>query len=837
MGNETSNDEIPPHIQPNETFNFEIIAKHNKENIDAKLIEDIISHHFYFSNIEKQAKTEIIKQISLIFIHKDKQLVSSNTQPYYFYIIKEGFIELSIHNSNKKHQYKRGDYFGDIELIFNKQYNYSAKSITDCYLWCIDYKSFNVIVSHMQHVNYETKSIFLNTFPMFMDMHYNEHKTLLKNTMLFTYYDNRKIIKKGEKIKGIYFILQGQIHILKGWRKTQYVKIGKGDFFGEKEIIGGEEYYQWDMVISNPKTQVLFLPLSKIISMLGHNYKDKILLYIMKYIFISSHSFNSFNLGVIKQIFKLFTIKRVNSTKDNRLYQSAGYIPSKKLVLVLNGALYNSSNKDVLANKCQILFDSIILEENPKPIDYNIISSDDNETILLEASTAELEKHFKYPLKEFLLRNKAMERIKQIELFKHFTRKKLEAILEKIKIAVVKNGQNIITQGEEGNKFFIIKSGTIDIYINNKYIRTLSTNCYFGERALFYKEPRSATAIANGDVEVFYIEKDDFGSTIDSNLREYLQSKLFLQDNTIKLNELIFCDLLGSGSYGHVALVKSRKTNIQYAIKNIPNKQILYEQIHHNLELERNILLQIDHPFIVKLVKTLKDKKHVYFLMEYINGKELFDVIRDIGLLSKEQTQFFSASLMLTMEYLHKKKFIFRDIKPENIMILKNGYIKLIDFGTATKIEDKTTTIIGTPHYMAPEVILGDGYSFQVDFWSIGICMYEFMCGTVPFGETAEDPLDVYLAVINDKLKFPNFIKDRDFKGLVQLMLEKKYVDRYCTFSQIKNHVWFAEFNWDELESMEMKACYIPNLNVNNKEKFRFVEYIDFVNVSCLIYI
>ena len=176
---------------------------------------------------------------------------------------------------------------------------------------------------------------------------------------------------------------------------------------------------------------------------------------------------------------------------------------------------------------------------------------------------------------------------------------------------------------------------------------------------------------------------------------------------------------------------------------------------------------------------------------------------------------------MLTMEYLHKKKFIFRDIKPENIMILKNGYIKLIDFGTATKIEDKTTTIIGTPHYMAPEVILGDGYSFQVDFWSIGICMYEFMCGTVPFGETAEDPLDVYLAVINDKLKFPNFIKDRDFKGLVLLMLEKKYVDRYCTFSQIKNHVWFAEFNWDELESMEMKACYIPNLNVNNKEKFR----------------
>jgi cGMP-dependent protein kinase len=136
--------------------------------------------------------------------------------------------------------------------------------------------------------------------------------------------------------------------------------------------------------------------------------------------------------------------------------------------------------------------------------------------------------------------------------------------------------------------------------------------------------------------------------------------------------------------------------------------------------------------------------------MDYIKGKELFDVIRDIGLLSKFQTQFYGASMMLAVEYLHERKFIFRDIKPENIMVLENGYIKVIDFGTAKAITDRTSTIIGTPHYMAPEVILGDGYSFQVDFWSIGVCMYEFMCGAVPFGETAEEPMDVYLSIINE---------------------------------------------------------------------------------------
>ena len=113
--------------------------------------------------------------------------------------------------------------------------------------------------------------------------------------------------------------------------------------------------------------------------------------------------------------------------------------------------------------------------------------------------------------------------------------------------------------------------------------------------------------------------------------------------------------------------------------------------------------------------------------MDYIKGKELFDVIRDIGLLNKSQTQFYGGSMMLAVQYLHERKFIFRDIKPENIMVLDNGFIKLIDFGTAKEITDRTKTIIGTPHYMAPEVILGEGYTFKVDYWSIGICMYEFI--------------------------------------------------------------------------------------------------------------
>ena len=352
--------------------------------------------------------------------------------------------------------------------------------------------------------------------------------------------------------------------------------------------------------------------------------------------------------------------------------------------------------------------------------------------------------------KHYIDKYSSVNQFNKVKLFMNLTPTKIEEIFEKVKIKKIPNGQNAITQGEPGTEFFIVKKGTFDMFINDKYIRSLNENEYFGERALFFNEKRSATAKAKGDCEVYYLEKTDFENVIKDELKDYLLNRLYLQDDSIELDDLIFQKNLGIGSYGIVSLVKNKKNDYLYAIKNISAKQILSCKLMNNIELEKSILLKVDHPFIVKLVKTLKDKKYIYYLMEYIKGKELFYVIRDIGILNKAQARFYIGSIILAVQYLHERKFLFRDIKPENIMVLENGYIKLIDFGTATELKDKTKSIIGTPQYMAPEVILGDLYSFEVDFWSIGICLYEFCCGVLPFGENEEDPTNIYMSVINE---------------------------------------------------------------------------------------
>ena len=137
--------------------------------------------------------------------------------------------------------------------------------------------------------------------------------------------------------------------------------------------------------------------------------------------------------------------------------------------------------------------------------------------------------------------------------------------------------------------------------------------------------------------------------------------------------------------------------------------------MQENLGLERKILLKVDHPFIVKLVKTLKESQRLYFVLEYVRGNGLFETLKILDLLKNEGYKFYVGSLLLILEHLHERNIVYRNLKPENIMIDEEGYLKLIDFGTAKIVDGKSFTMVGTPHYMAPEVILGKGYSFPAD--------------------------------------------------------------------------------------------------------------------------
>ncbi|KAF8819015.1 protein kinase G AGC kinase family member PKG, partial [Cardiosporidium cionae] len=273
------------------------------------------------------------------------------------------------------------------------------------------------------------------------------------------------------------------------------------------------------------------------------------------------------------------------------------------------------------------------------------------------------------------------------------------------------------------------------------------------------------------------------------------------------------------------------------ALKCVRRRTVIALSQSDHIRLEREIMAENDHPFIIRLIRTFKDSEYLYFLTELVTGGELYDAIRNLGLLSHSQAQFYLASMILSIEYLHERNIAYRDLKPENILLDSQGYMKLIDFGCAKKMHGRSYTLVGTPHYMAPEIILGKGYTLTADTWAFGVCLFEFMCGPLPFGNDAEDQLEIFRDILTGKLIFPHYVSDQDAINLMKRLLCRLPEVRIgCSvngYRDIKEHAFFKDFDWDKLAGRGLKPPLIPKKETyaedtnQNPLEFEAEEYDD----------
>jgi cGMP-dependent protein kinase len=212
---------------------------------------------------------------------------------------------------------------------------------------------------------------------------------------------------------------------------------------------------------------------------------------------------------------------------------------------------------------------------------------------------------------------------------------------------------------------------------------------------------------------------------------------------------------------------------MRYALKRVRKKQD--GRVPSEVSRECRLLAENDHPMVMHLVKTFETAGSVYMLTELITGGELHAAIRRIPtVLSRAQAQFYAGCLVLVLEALADRNIVFRDLKPENVMLDSQGYLKLVDFGISKKLSEGkfyTFTVIGTPHYMAPEILTGKGYGVEVDIWSLGVILFEFVCGFLPFADDLDDPTGICQAVLRSRLKFPSRFRDVEGRACIEGLL------------------------------------------------------------------
>ena len=293
---------------------------------------------------------------------------------------------------------------------------------------------------------------------------------------------------------------------------------------------------------------------------------------------------------------------------------------------------------------------------------------------------------------------------------------------------------------------------------------------------------------------------------------------------SVKLDDFQTMKILGRGSYGKVSLVKYKQTGELYAMKSLKKDVLLDEDQVESTLLEKQILQSLNYPFLVGMVFCFQTEERIYFVMPFVRGGELFQHLRTEKYFKEEKVKFYAAIIGLSLDYLHNHGIVYRDIKPENILIEEDGYLKLIDFGMAKFLEgdEKATSFCGTPEYLAPEIITGEGHNKNADWWSYGTLVFEMLFGIPPF--YSENVEKMYEYITSANLRFPKKIQVSDSaKDLLSKLLIKNQDDRLGSkkgFDEIKEHPFFKGFDFDKLLKKELEAPFKPilkdSLDVSN---------------------
>jgi len=424
-------------------------------------------------------------------------------------------------------------------------------------------------------------------------------------------------------------------------------------------------------------------------------------------------------------------------------------------------------------------------------------------------------------------------------------------------------GDYIIRQNENGDCFFVIRDGKVKITKNKgkgeELLVNLGKGDFFGERALLTEDKRSANVIADSsEVDCLLLDRTNFTNLIgdinelgrtrkstkslerinQEQEKEFIEIMKTLRTNEEKnfkvltpnhddvaliqnatLHSLQMLTVLGQGGFGFVKLCKvSGIDKSSFALKSIKKAKIVKQGQQQHVVAERSIQMSLKSPFTGKLYKTFKDETRVYMLMDAYLGGELYGVLRKVGPLKDGAARFCAACTLEALAYLHEKGIVYRDLKPENLMVDHKGYIILIDFGFAKKLKEgsKTWTFCGTPEYFPPEVLSNAGHDISADYWSFGILIYELLTMTTPF--YAQDDMLVYEKILGgiERVRFSPKVK-KHAEALVRSLCKLEPRERMGNLrggvNDIRKSRWFQSFDWHGLQQCRLDSPFDPDVS------------------------
>ena len=791
----------------------------SKENFD--MIKKCFNKHFFLECFDIKTQLKMIKEMMWTSIESNQIVCLEGTQSELFYVVKSGQLEVS--KDNDYAYLKHGDCFGERALISTEPRAETIKALSKCEFWVLERDTFNKYLKIETHANVQVNLQFVKRITVFSLL--ASHQQLLIAEMLRKnfYMPGQFIVHKGDDADCVFVIAEGVIACCASGKEVCILR--QGDIFGERSAMLDSKR-TLDVVA---KTNAVCFSIANcdLSQVLGKNYRSELFFHYVKFCFLKSEYFKDMEMNLLLNVIDLFSVRTMN--KGVVVFKK-GERKAAKICVMIDGSLYDESDvvakQRPLAKGTLLLFGKELYLNSKDVFKENVYA--DPDCLLFEAEANEIEEKLNVTFKEIVDKSRNCKLLKDITFLRDvFTVAQIEAISVKLNYKRYKKGDRIYNKEDDAMNLWILRKGCV--IVGDKEIKSVKV---FGMNALSNEQCYNENAFANGECECLFISRKKIVEIIGENYYTYIKGIFTHKINsTVKaLKDFEFYFDLPSPSHNNFISVVSHKyaPHLHYAIKCIPKYLLIKQNLYNTIEMRDKVLTSVNYPFILKYFKSFTEKNCIFCLKEYISCININTLLQRhhsfIESISTNQIKAYMATLLLACSFLHKKRIIYRNISPDGVVLRDNGFLCLMNFDYSKRLttpnEDYTCTKLGIPHYMSPEAITGERYSFDIDYWGIAVFVYQLAFGELPFGKSHSEPMNVYFDIINKEVSFP-FKQEtskatqnalQNFQYLIRSMLRKNRLLRLARFEDIKRHDWFEEFNWDELEEMKTLPEYIPDI-------------------------
>ena len=779
-----------------------------------QLIQRAVADNLLFQGLSMAAREAIINSMRAQSVQPGEIIIQQgDTEAMMYYVVDRGSFEVWMSKDEwggeerLVHTCTPGTGFGDLALLYSAPRAATVKAVESGRLWVMERAVYAAIKRTETQELSKQKRALLDNVPMLAVLA-PEHKSAVAEALeLVEFSDGDVLCCQGELGDRFFTLKEGSVVVSKDGKEL--AKLSDGAYFGERALIRDE-------------------PRGATVTAEG---------YVVCFA-LSRQAFNEL-LGPIEDVWRYETLRKVpilSNLTEKQLFELARRVgsvefeagdvlfnkgdPGDSFYVVEDGLFAVTDENDNELARCgkgQCFGELALLRSEPRAATVVALQS----SKALVCTKEDFDEHLG-SLAE--IRNMwRFEALSKVPLLTGLSQKQRLALCNAFEEQKFSAGEDVVSKGDPGDAFFVVEKGTCGVYADeNKEVNRLGPASYFGERALLRNEPRAATVRAATEATLLRLGRSDFERLL-GTLQTVLRQQTAAYDSTItaqkitqqlKASDLQYVAVLGAGAFGHVTLVRYQSR--AYALKALSKGHVVQSGLSTHIKREKALQIDFASPFLVSLLAAFQDDEYLYMVLELVQGGEFFQYLQNRDrALSEDEARFYTGCVVLGLEYMHDRGIAWRDLKPENLLLDTSGYLKITDFGFAKRILPGTRsyTLCGTPEYLAPELVTQSGHGRAVDWWAVGVLIYEMVAGFPPFQQ--EDRVAMFRAICSSQYRMPEHFSPQ-LQDLIRSLLVRIPSRRLGCMqggvAELKQHCWFAGFDWDALAQRRMPAPFVPQV-------------------------